>query len=392
MEGTMICPYPDKSFTPARYGSPFLILVLILSVSGCNRSSSPTQPPVGSGNGGTLNVLYLSPQGNDQNDGRSRESPLKTLARALQLARAGDTIIVLPGTYSESLESENIGFDEGPITIRGDSSGSRPVFDGNNRMSLMWRCFRCKRIVLENLEIRNYRSTAISFWQSHHITLRNLRFVNVARELGGDENWVAGGSSAIAFGDEAIDITVENNVVENSGYRKLTTDEAGMLINCWRCKDATFRNNTVRNYEGVGILIEEACRVTVENNTAENGRNRMEGWWTSGFWVDGGKGIEIRNNTFQDNEGPGIQVSDTEVAYPRGLSRNYRLVGNVSTRNKYGIYIWNFGQCPPPDDAVQMQDNRFENNTDRDRYCVEWECGVNQPCVESSPPDVDCGA
>ena len=46
-------------------------------------------------------VIYLSPQGNDAWDG-SREKPYKTIKKAFDEIRSGDTIMLDPGTYSVS--------------------------------------------------------------------------------------------------------------------------------------------------------------------------------------------------------------------------------------------------------------------------------------------------
>ncbi|GIW51874.1 MAG: hypothetical protein KatS3mg081_1229 [Gemmatimonadales bacterium] len=365
------------------FGVRLACLVSTLAALACG----PSEPEVLTG---PPTTLYISPGGDDQNDGRSPQTPLKRLERAIQLARGGDTIVVLQGTYSESFENQDIGSESSVMIIRGQDAETRPVFDGQNQMLFMWRCTGCKNLLIENLEIRNYRANGILFSRSQDITIRNLRFVNVAR-VSDPDGYVEGGSSAIAALDEAIRITIENNKIEDSGFRDLNTDDAGMLINCWRCKDSAIRNNTVRNYEGVGILVEESCRVTATDNRVEAGRNQMVDWWTSALWVDGGRDITVSNNAFQDNEGPGIQASDTEVVYPEGLSKGFKFIGNTSTRNKYGIYIWNYGQCPAPTDAVYLENNTFSGNSDKDIYCVEWECGVGQPCVDATGPNVNCG-
>jgi len=41
--------------------------------------------------------------GNDANDGRSPQTAFKTLARATDAAKAGDTVLIAPGAYDQDL-------------------------------------------------------------------------------------------------------------------------------------------------------------------------------------------------------------------------------------------------------------------------------------------------
>ena len=55
------------------------------------------------------NSLYVSPTGSDAADGRTSQTALETLARALQIVQPGETVRLLPGVYVESME----------VTLRG---------------------------------------------------------------------------------------------------------------------------------------------------------------------------------------------------------------------------------------------------------------------------------
>lgn len=48
-------------------------------------------------------ILYVSPDGNDDNTGLDPLAPLETLAQAITLAEAGDTIYLAPGEYAEAV-------------------------------------------------------------------------------------------------------------------------------------------------------------------------------------------------------------------------------------------------------------------------------------------------
>ena len=64
---------------------------------------------------------YVSPQGNDQFDGLSKKTPLKTIQRAVDRAMPGDTINLLPGIYLQDIISQRDGTKDAPITIKGTS-------------------------------------------------------------------------------------------------------------------------------------------------------------------------------------------------------------------------------------------------------------------------------
>src|SRR5262249_22257483 len=80
--------------------------------------------------GGALPALadthYVRASGNDQADGKTPESAFRTVLRAAQALNHGDTIVIGPGTYSESvLIAERFGTEEARLSILGDESGKR---------------------------------------------------------------------------------------------------------------------------------------------------------------------------------------------------------------------------------------------------------------------------
>lgn len=81
------------------------------------------------GNRLTGNV-FVDPRGSDVGDG-SQESPFASLARAVAVADAGDTIYVAPGTYTEDLvvakRVEIVGFDRRGTIIRSETTGGRVI-------------------------------------------------------------------------------------------------------------------------------------------------------------------------------------------------------------------------------------------------------------------------
>jgi hypothetical protein len=67
----------------------------------------------------TYVVDQRAPNAADTNPG-TREAPFKTLAKACEVARAGDTVLIRPGIYRESLIPRNSGEPGKPIIFRGE--------------------------------------------------------------------------------------------------------------------------------------------------------------------------------------------------------------------------------------------------------------------------------
>lgn len=76
-------------------------------------------------------VLWVSPAGDDTHPG-TQSRPLRTIGRALQLARAGDVVTVRGGTYFEGqLEFANSGTVNAPVVLR-SAPGETVILDGTD--------------------------------------------------------------------------------------------------------------------------------------------------------------------------------------------------------------------------------------------------------------------
>jgi len=68
-------------------------------------------------------VYYVSPTGNDQNDG-SQASPFATIQHAARVVTPGTTVHVLPGTYTQPVIVDNDGSADARIVFISDSTWS----------------------------------------------------------------------------------------------------------------------------------------------------------------------------------------------------------------------------------------------------------------------------
>jgi parallel beta-helix repeat protein len=78
---------------------------------------------------GSKRVLYVSPTGNDANNGLTAATAFKTVnnAFAKNLLRPGDLLLVAPGTYNESVTVRTAGAAGACITVSGTYGLARPV-------------------------------------------------------------------------------------------------------------------------------------------------------------------------------------------------------------------------------------------------------------------------
>ncbi len=75
---------------------------------------------------------YVATNGIDTATGQSREQALRTVSAASARARAGDTVWVAGGTYTELIHVRSTGTEQRPLTFR-SLPGEKVMFDGNAR-------------------------------------------------------------------------------------------------------------------------------------------------------------------------------------------------------------------------------------------------------------------
>src|SRR5690349_2147193 len=64
-------------------------------------------------------VYFISPAGDDSNDGQSTARPFKTIQKAVDLAQPGATITLAPGAYLQDVRSARDGLTDARIAIVG---------------------------------------------------------------------------------------------------------------------------------------------------------------------------------------------------------------------------------------------------------------------------------
>jgi len=326
-------------------------------------------------------AVYVSPAGDDSNPGDSPDAPLGTLAQALCHLRPGQTLYVLPGTYREAVIMGVFGDASAPITIRGVPEGDRwPVLDGESVRTMGIALVESANIVVENLEFRNYTDEGLYVLLGSDLAIRNNRFIaNGRASIDPDSGGESFGVNVL--GAQRTLIEANESADNGPNEERWKQGVLGTGINTYELKDSIVRDNYVHDTLGGGILIENGTNVLVENNRIE--RNELDAsgdYWDGGIWVDGGQNITLRGNVINDNHGPGLNLSDEDAQYPKA-AYGYVIEDNAITGNLFGVYLWNWGQCPmPEEEIVKFANNQIEGNQQTDFWCVEWACGTGQAC------------
>ena len=313
--------------------------------------------------------IYVSPNGSDLADGRSPDTALATIALALSVVQPGETVRILSGIYTESVQARLRGRAEAPITITGE--WGRPILTGGRRLATGIWCEECTHVIFENLEFRDY--TDIGLVVVLGDTIRMSRLWVHDNGFAPTISWVEGYGLHL---DDSSGLTVENNQVFRNGPNPRTPTTVGTGINGFGMRQSVIRNNWSYGNQGGGILVEDSFGILVEGNQIfDNDLDvTADDWWDGGIWLDGGGDVTLRGNTIRNNLGPGIEVSDENIRKPTG----YVIENNVSSGNYYGIYIWNFGSTEIPTDAMRLSGNDFSGSSRQDVWIEAIPCPT--PC------------
>lgn len=230
---------------------------------------SPTAIPV---SGVTY---YISPSGNDSNNGTTLSTPFKTFAKALPILKPGDLLYMREGVYAENVKSvkTNPGTAAAKITVKNYGT-ERPVIQG-----LFWMS-GASHWVFDGINI----TWGTGLGSGDHM----VKFTGNSEGwiLKNCEIWGARSYAGISITGFTKNWNINNCVIHDT-YKSNDTNQDHLIY----ANDASF-----------GVI---------ENNifvNSENGRGVKLGPPSSGG--AGPNNIIVRYNTFYNNTGPAnIQVS-----------------------------------------------------------------------------------
>lgn len=324
---------------------------------------------------GYSGAFYVdSANGSDTGYGTSVEDPFATITHALTVAGAGDTIRILPGTYSaatgETLPISPVGVLLQGYDPAGPADRTAHVIDGGNGVDSVVTLLAADGVAgLENLWIRETRRAAISI-DASDIAITNVLFTQSV------QNRADGYYGAITFRNdsqvEAVDCCFTGMV--RSAVVAVTAHTANYNSN-FRALRCRFQDN----YSNSGTVSEPAQAGEVAGrffltdcefigNRVDNGGSG-DGYCSSAIFIWGRhylpSTIQVDRCRFIGNSG-GCLVSISNTAGELPTISNSLIAGNNSPCCLFLGYSW----------KMAIHNCTFVGNTggyaarscDRDRY------------------------
>lgn len=266
---------------------------------------------------------------------------IPTIQQGIDMAAAGDTVLVSEGLYREG----NITINKS-IILKGIN---HPVIDGEKKYELI--SVRSPNVTVDGFLIRNSGHSSmidiagIKIYNTHHATVIN----NIL-----EDNFFG------IYSQQGRQCTIRNNRITASS---VATELSGNGIHCWKSDSIYISNNTVTGHRD-GIYLEFATHSEIENNTVQ--KNLRYGLhfmfahnnsYIDNIFRNNGAGVAVmytrnvtmKHNRFEDNWG--------DAAYGLLLKEisDATIEGNRFEGNTSGIFM-------DGSSRIEMEKNTFKGN------------------------------
>jgi cytochrome c peroxidase len=251
-----------------------------------------------------------------------------SIQAAVDKAAPGDTIIVAPGLYHESITVKVPG-----VTLKGQGSGdARPVLDGQNRFE-NGVLATAGAFTIENLVVRNYLKNGVIVRGADGATFRDLRTENTG-EYG-------------VFPVESANVLVERCVTSG-------VSDTGIYVG--QSRDIVIRDSEAFGNTS-GVEIENSINAVVENNYVHDNSGGILVFLLPEHVSKENHHNTIRNNRIEGNNKPNTAPKEMIVStVPVGTgvfimaADDNEVTGNQITNNQsFGVAIANLTQALPKD-------------------------------------------
>ena len=323
-------------------------------------------------------TYYISSaNGDDTNIGTQRTEAFKTVQKALDVASAGDTIIITQGIYNEKLEVKNSGEISKPIMIKGEEgavidgtgfSKEALTIDFDSTKSGLFIISGKNHIIIDGLTIKNsaYHGIAVNAGTEAHISDITIR--NVVTEdtngagiivYGEYDNKLRDTSGALIY--KLHNITIKNNRIiraqkaflnsEANTYQEFLTVGGGV-------EKFTIEGNTIvgewefgmpHNGQPLGIDVKDGVRDgNITGNTVQN--IPSGGIYVDAFY-DGAYNIRVTNNIIDNVAEYGINVG----AERGGNASDITITNNTISNTQWsGVIVDSFINNNPSFDNTPL--------------------------------------
>ena len=279
---------------------------------------------------GSAKVYSVSPSGNDTQAG-TLDKPWKLINSAVKKLKAGDTLYVRAGTYSEKVKVTVAGTASAPITIAAYGE-EKPVIDGSAlTMSSIWEPLveiKGNYNNVSGLEVMNSKGRGIVISSAcSHATLSNMN---------SHHHWVEG---IVNYGK--YNIVQDSRIWQNARCNSATpgtpdglgTWPGGFVMGQYGtnlsqpCTGSVYRRNVVYNNWGEGLLVMSTKDITIEDNVIYNN-------WSVNLYIESSQYVLAQRNLMYVS-------SDTEITGDRRVPNNVLLADESYAPASQNITIIN---------------------------------------------------
>lgn len=310
--------------------------------------------------------LYVSTTGLDANPG-SAELPWRTVQKAADSAVAGDIVNLRAGTYAERVTLSNRdGTALAPITFRkfpGDAGAALISQNGvtpPNGLSALLKIENCDHIILQGLEIANYKTSGTNAQQNAQlpagiyisgsgtgIMVRQCKVHDIWQSSTALNNFDANAFGIAAYGD--AEGPLDQLVIDGCEVYQLRTGASESVAVNGNVTNFAVTNNTVHDCNNIGIdfigfeganpsmALDQARNGICSGNTVyridskfnpayggnftTGGNNNTRS--APGLYVDGGRDILLERN----------HVYDCNYGLSAGSEWQGKVASNITVRN-----------------------------------------------------------
>jgi parallel beta-helix repeat protein len=273
----------EEDAHPVKQGC-LIVVILAIALIGAAQAACGGMPDTLAQS--TAKRFYVSTSGSDRNSG-TKAHPWRTIGHAARALRAGQTAVVLGGTYNESFNWSRGGTEAAPVTIRA-AAGARVTVTG--RIKIWATNVRLSGFRLLGQTTANANEVAVYVSGGGNIEISGNEITRSAR-------------SGIFVGGGATEVRIVGNWIHDNGTR----DGLDHGIYVHTAADALIANNVIESNTAYGVhLYPNADDTIVTSNTiVDNGRS---GIMVAGDSRASSDGNLLVNNIFAFNQEFGMRT------------------------------------------------------------------------------------
>ncbi|MFC9709390.1 DUF5123 domain-containing protein [Paenibacillus sp. NPDC056933] len=341
------------------------LLTLILFTTGCQKEeASNIHSPDAVQVPDSQEIYYISPQGNDLNNG-TIQSPWKTLQHAADHATPGSTVYLREGVYHQKVKITRSGNSPGNPTLFSSYPQEKAIIDGEGLsvrgIEGLIEVENASYIAIQNLEIRNFTTTLrgqvptgiyVHGAGEHIQILGNIvhSIANDAKPSGPDLRGRDAHGIAI-YGTEHPQSLRDIIIKDNELYDLVLGSSESLAVN-GNVDTFAILDNTIHDTDNIGIDLigyegtseddnyDQARNGIVRGNEIYNVSSNLNPSYgtplpndsnsAGGIYVDGGKNHIIDHNRVYRND-IGIEIASEHA---RRSTSNITLQDNLIFHNR----------------------------------------------------------